>query len=370
MIPHDGVVHHPFGGGSYYFKQNLIRYLNDRCTRPRIAVHIGSQPNSSPHLGNMTTFATGFALAAALKTKFGREIRAKFVYVDSAPTPGAEITIAGVRYQKSLKHTGDFGVHQTPFLKVLDQLSNLSGIPYDIETQSFWRSNPAFPAILRDIVAQHQKLGPHMSPEAGKLAIRASCPQEGCGLADKHGVNNQYHQDGRVTFVCPDHGDHHVDLTSPQDLERLEFNTPLRNLIRILICSQDSDMSWIMCTGSDYAGFYQEQLTWRLLERPGDAPIIFYAPLVLDWSGVKLSKSLYVKQGAYKYLCDAGRSYMLDADTFLKNEGGLEALFQEVQDWVEKPYKLFRSYTVDYFDRQLISRGMKLPQTNGLCLDH
>jgi hypothetical protein len=163
-----------------------------------------------------------------------------------------------------------------------------------------------------------------------------------------------------MTFVCPDHGEHHVDLVLPQDLERLEFNTPLRNLIRVLICSQDPDKSWIMCTGSDYADFYQEQLTWRLLERPKNAPIIFYSLLIVDWSGVKLSKSLYVKQGAYKYVIDADRRYMLDADTFLKTEGGLKALFEEVQDWVEKPYMLFRNYSIDYLDVQLISRGMRL----------
>ncbi|XHG08681.1 hypothetical protein AWENTII_011775 [Aspergillus wentii] len=314
MLPHDGAVHHPLGG---------------------------------------------FALAAALKKEFQRDIKAKFLYVDSAPSPGQDININGVRYQKSLKHTGDFGANQAAFTKVLDEMSALSGVPYDIETQNFWRSNPAFGAILRDIVGRHKTLGPHMSPETGKLAIRASCTHEGCGLADKHGMNNKYH-DNNITFVCPEHGDHHIDLTSPQDLDRLEFNTPLRNLIRILICSRDPNTSWIMCTGADYAGFYQEQLTWRLLERPASAPVIFYAPLVLDWSGGKLSKSMYVKQGAYKYLRDSGRSYVLDTDAFFRNEGGLKALFEEVQDWVENPYKLFRNYSVEYLDTQLISRGMKL----------
>ncbi|GFF78712.1 hypothetical protein IFM60648_05287 [Aspergillus lentulus] len=199
-----------------------------------------------------------------------------------------------------------------------------------------------------------------MSPETGKLAIRAPCPHNDCGLADKHGINNQYHADGRITFVCPDHGEHHIDLTSPHELERLEFNTPLRNLIRILLCSRDTDTSWIMCTGSDYSGFYQEQLTWRLLEHPENTPVIFYTPLILDWSGAKLSKSLYIRENGYKYLIDAGRRYLLDADTFLETEGAIEALFEEAQDWVDKPYKLFRNYTVDYIDMQLISRGMRL----------
>ena len=34
---HDGVVHHPLGGGSYVFKNNL-------------RINIGAQPNSSPDL--------------------------------------------------------------------------------------------------------------------------------------------------------------------------------------------------------------------------------------------------------------------------------------------------------------------------------
>ncbi|KKZ60183.1 hypothetical protein EMCG_05105 [[Emmonsia] crescens] len=362
MIPHDGEALHPLGAGSYYFKEHLIKYLNDQCSRPTIALHIGSQPNCSPHIGNITTFTVGFTLAAALKKRFQREVTAKFVYVDSAPSPGREININGVIYQKSLKHTGDFEANQTPFVKVLDRLSDLSGVQYDIETQNIWLSNSAFPGVLRTIVAQHKILGSYMSPDTGKLGIRASCPHDGCGLADKHGVNNRYDDDGRITFVCPNHGAHHVDLATPSDLKRLEFNTPLRNLIRILICGQDPDKSWIMCTGSDYAGLYQEQFTWRLLESPRNAPIIFYSPLVLDWSGGKLSKSLYVKEGAYEYLCDAGRKYMLEAETFIRTEGALNALFEEVQDWVKEPKKLFRDYSIDYIDKQLISRGMRLVQ--------
>jgi hypothetical protein len=316
-------------------------------------------------MGNMATFATGFALAAALKDTTEREVKAKFIYVDSAPAPSQDAIriIKGVMYQKSLRQTGDFQSNQSAFVRVLDRLAELSGVAYDLETQDFWRSNPALPTVLQSIVARSEILGPHMSPETGKLAIRAPCPHEGCGLADKHGVNNQYHDDGRMSFVCPEHGEHYIDPTSRRDRDRLEFNTPLRNLIRILICSQDRENSWIMCTGADYAGFYQEQLTWRLLEHPQTAPIIFYAPLILDWSGVKLSKSLYVKQGAYQYLRNAGREYMLDADTFLQTTGGLDALFGEVQDWVQKPYMLFRNYSIDYLDMQLVSRGMQLLQT-------
>ncbi|KAL2841159.1 hypothetical protein BJY01DRAFT_257157 [Aspergillus pseudoustus] len=358
MLQHDRVVHHPLGGASYYFKESLLKYVNAQCSRPAVVLHVGAQPNCTPHIGNITTIATCFALGAALQTRFARNVRVKFVFVDSAPSPGHEIVINGVKYQRSLKQMGTLEEYKPAFIHVLDRLSELSGVPYETATQSFWRANPAFPNVIRSLVARHETLGARLSPETGRLAIRVPCPHEGCGLADKHGLNNEYHSDDRIAFICPEHGEHHISLMAPHEVERLEFNTPLRNLIRILLCSLDTDTSWIMCTGSDYAGFYQEQLTWRLLEQPATAPVIFYTPLILDWSGAKLSKGLYVKEDGYKYLVDAGHRYLLDGEVFLQTRDGLEALFKEVQDWVDKPYKLFRNYSLEYLEMQLVARGM------------
>jgi len=358
MIPHDGVVHHPLGAASYYFGQNLLQYLHNQCTRGRIIFHIGAQPNSSPHIGNITTFGTAFALASALKSDFSREVMVKLVYVDSAPAVGEQIDINGITYQRSLGYTGDFYANQGTFTKVLDRFSSLSQVPYEVETQNYWRSSALFPAILQEIVDRREILGPLLSPRTNKLAIRAACPLPGCGLVDKHGINNQYHE-GHITFLCPTHGEYCVDQASPRDLDRLEFNTPLRNLVRVLICSQDRDASWILCTGSDYAGFYQEQLLWRLLDHISKAPIVFYAPLILDWSGSKLSKSMYVNQGAYNYLRDAGLEYMLEADSFLNAKDGPEALFAEIQTWVTNPFKLFRNYSIEFLHGQLMARGMQ-----------
>ncbi|KAL4862892.1 hypothetical protein BDV12DRAFT_206878 [Aspergillus spectabilis] len=359
MCLHDGVVHHPLGAGSYYFKAALIRYLSDQCAQSPIAIHIGYQPNCTPHIGNITTFTTGFAIAAALKADFNRDVRVKFVLVDTAPSPTESTTINGVKYQKNLNHTGAVKQNMTPLTEILDRLSSLSTIPYGLETQNIWRSNPAFSTILQKIISHRHTLGAHLSPETGHLAIRASCPQ--CGLADKHGLHNQYHEDGHhITLFCPNHGNYTVDLTSHEDLNRLEFNTPLRNLLRILLCSADQKQSWIMCTGSDYAGFYQEQLLWKLLDTPSTAPVIFYAPLITDWSGGKLSKSLYVEQGAYKYLDELGRGYLLDGGMFSGIEGGVETLWDEVRGWIGRPYMLFRNYSVEYIDGRLRSGGMRV----------
>jgi hypothetical protein len=69
---------------------------------------------------------------------------------------------------------------------------------------------------------------------------------------------------------------------------------------------------------------------------------------------------MYVKHGAYNYLRDAGLEYMLEADSFLNVKGGPEALFAEVQAWVAEPYKLFRSYSIEYLHKQLMARGMQV----------
>ncbi|RMF94785.1 MAG: hypothetical protein D6734_06945, partial [Candidatus Schekmanbacteria bacterium] len=74
---------------------------------------------------------------------------------------------------------------------------------------------------------------------------------------------------------------------------------------------------------------------------------IIYSPLVVDWSGAKLSKSLYVREGAYKDL----PPYLVNFREFRKRLGvkGLERLLQETSLWLEEPYRLFRNYSVYYF---------------------
>jgi len=76
-------------------------------------------------------------------------------------------------------------------------------------------------------------------------------------------------------------------------------------------------------------------------------PVILYAPLITDWSSVKLSKSIFVKQGAYKYL----PSYIVSYEHFINKYGevGIEKLFKEAKSLLEEPNRLFRSYLVYYF---------------------
>ncbi|PWY79145.1 hypothetical protein BO70DRAFT_338272 [Aspergillus heteromorphus CBS 117.55] len=356
MASHDGLVHYPPAPGALHFGETLIRYLNNHCRQRTLYVHLETRPNSSPHIGNLVTFATGFALAAALKHSCSRNVRVRIIYQDPGPDHHELLTIDGVKYQKGLTGPGDSGLNQTPFRRVIRRLAEFFDVSYDTCSPNFWQHNPEFTDALMECVKYRRFIGTHLSPTTGKLAIRVACPE--CGLVDKDGVKNGYHPDGRISCDCPQHGMFYINPAVNADVERMELGPPLRHLIRAIICSRDKQASWIMCTGADHAGLYHEELVWRLLDEPEDAPIFFYAPLVVDWSGARLSKTKRVRDGAYQYLCETRREYMVDADMFLRYPGGLEALCREVRGWIDQPYRLFRNYSVEYLERQLRLRGM------------
>ena len=59
-LTHDGIVHHPLGGGSYVFKKIYVDYLVRQLTKEKVRISIGAQPNSSPHFGTLVVFSLCF----------------------------------------------------------------------------------------------------------------------------------------------------------------------------------------------------------------------------------------------------------------------------------------------------------------------
>ena len=161
----------------------------------------------------------------------------------------------------------------------------------------------------------------------------------------------------KLKFYCPEHGYHSVDSAEPDGVTSLEFNTPARNIVRSLAYWTDTHQSradlqgrasvHMRVTGSDYAGAYGEQLLWRQLVllspslslslsllTPTPMTIKELTPLILDWSGSKLSKSLYVSNGVYEYLKEAGMGYLLSFEEMKKMGRRIEVLFREVEGWL------------------------------------
>jgi hypothetical protein len=374
---HDGLVHHPLGSASYVFRNNFIPYLSGRCTRKSIKLRIGTQPNGSPHIGTVITFATAFAIARRLREYLAAKNKDDEIsvsvcvhFVDTAPSTfgSAREVIDGVTYQKSLRSTKELGNHVSSFSQLLEALASLAGVPYEVLTQAELLDDPRMVGVVRNVVLRREALstafdtGAMGEGESGrKFGIRSQCPVKDCGRADKWGHRTVY--DGAViTFFCGIHGAYTVNLCVDADVKRLEFNTPLRTLIRTEYFIADPEVSWIQVTGADYSGFYQEQLLWRHISDPR-AVLIVYAPLVVDWAGSKISKSLYVRTGAYEYLGRLDMDYMLSFEGLVGRHGSaLCRLWEEVLTWLDEPEKLFRSYSVVYLHRIMSENDALVPE--------
>lgn len=353
IIECDGIVYNPLGGGSYVFEKDITNFLLNKFNKNKIVISIGAQPNSSPHFGTLIVFSTAFSLAKKMKAeKPELDISVLFEVVDTAPSETIEID--GVKYQKSLKSTGKIDNNFNDYLEILEFFKQNDKINYTIRFQSEFNKQKYIYPIVRRIIDNKVLVAPILDPKYRNLRIRVACPN--CGLADKNSKLTRFDGD-KIHSFCPEHGEFITDIKTESD--RLEYNTPVRNLVRAIaygMHNEDSaqDYQIMRITGSDYAGFYQEELLYKptsILGYPVDKlPVILYTPLVLDWSGAKLSKSLYVKQGAYSDL----PAYLINYE-FLKKEKGLQSLnvIHEITDkWIANPYLLFRHYSIYYFKKE------------------
>ena len=349
----DGKVYNPLGGGSYVFEKDIANFLLQKFTKDNIVISIGAQPNSSPHFGTLIVFSTAFSLAKKMKENNPNlNVKVLFEVVDTAPSETIEIN--SVKYQRSLKNTGKINNNFNDYMEILEYFKIRDNVDYLIRFQSEFNKQPYIYPIVKKLIENQEEISKILDPKYKNLRVRVACPC--CGLTDKNSSTIKFENE-TIYSVCPIHGEYKTDIRNESD--KLEYNTPVRNLVRAIaygMHNNDENQNYqiMRITGSDYAGFYQEELLYKpaaLLGFPvNELPSILYTPLVLDWSGAKLSKSLYVKEGAYSDL----PSYLINYE-YLKSSKGVEALdvIHNITDnWIEKPYLLFRNYSIYYFKKE------------------
>ncbi|CAG8648502.1 5693_t:CDS:1 [Scutellospora calospora] len=353
---HDGKFHYPPGGGTSVFKEGYINYILNYLPKNEVRISVGAMPYSSPHFGTIITFSLAFALAQRLK-KLGKTVTVMVGMVDTGAIAPDKYNFDGITFQKSIAYTGVINECIDEYKEVIEKMnSHFGGVDYIIVNQSDLSLHRKAPEIIRKIISEREKIGQLLFSSIKSLGLRAACPQ--CGLTDRYGIKNCYDGD-IISFFCPNHGLHSIDI-SKDNLQKLQYQSPLRNLVRGLLYTEDNKektipYSWLRVTGSDYSGFYQEQLLYRGIAMLDidivNSPLIIYSPLVTDWTGAKLSKSFLV-EGGYKYLTEQGLDYFIDYQKFKTKFGskGLEVLFDETNLWLEESHRLFRSYTIFYFD--------------------
>lgn len=120
----DNTVRYPLGAASYVFRKDLVQTISRTCEHDIIKLRIGTQPNSSPRIGTIITFAIVFALAMRLQQFHPKKAISMYVdFIDTAPSMTEKIEINGVSYQKSLRYTGEVRTHIDGFRRILDRLS-------------------------------------------------------------------------------------------------------------------------------------------------------------------------------------------------------------------------------------------------------
>ena len=341
-VAFDGVSHHALGGGSYAFKEEYPQYLSRPPSGkgPKVEINLIIQPNNSPHFGTLFSMTLSFALARELQTQ-GLEPIVILDFWDNAKHE--QVLLDGVTYQRGLRSTGRLSDIIQDYYEILVTLKERYQVDYLVRMEDEFLRQDGMPPVVRGIIHERMALGPSLSPSTSHIALRSACPVAGCGLVDKYGVHNVYDEEhDRVHFKCPIHGKYTVNIAT--ECHRLQFNCQLFNLV-IGRFYQDVEFGYIQICGGDYAGFWQEQLLWRHLQKP---VLIVYTPLIVDWSGSKLSKSLYLKKDAYRYLKDAGQEYMLSYKVFKEAGKSMDVICDEVDVWLREPFRLFRAYTVHY----------------------
>ena len=337
-------IYYPLGGASYVFKDNLLEYVHSKLRKNNLKISIGAQPNSSPHFGTISVFSLAFSFAKEFHKKY-KDINCSVIFevVDTAPSE--QIIINSIKYQKNLKNTGIIDKYMPQFIEILEFLKNKTNIKYEIRYQKEYNAQNEVKKVVHKIISNREEISKYLDYKYQNLKIRISCPK--CGLTDKNSINNKYNEN-IITCYCPKHGEFKINYY--KDTKLLEYSTPLRNLIRGMVYgninkSKKYDYEIIRITGNDYSGFYQEELLYKVASmlnyKVEYLPMIIYCPLITDWSGAKLSKSLYVKEGAYSDL----PKYLLNYEGYF----GLEKIYEITNEWIKEPYKLFRNYSIYYF---------------------
>jgi hypothetical protein len=346
--------------GIAHVSSNLMDFTNGNGDLPRVnRVVIGSaaQPNSAPHVGTVTTTFCAFAIGQLAEERYGVPTSVMFDTLDNAPAPEAHQD--GGQFQLSLDSVpapdgagtlADYNFRS--YERVLDWAHDISGVPWERRTYTEFQASLAIRRRALGMASNAQRFGRMTSPASGRLHLRVRCPT--CGLLDKTtALTTIRSTDGgslTIASSCPHHGDFGSPLNF-RDPTYLDLNTPMRDIAK---CGEFID--WrsqgtlvVMVDGGDWGGSWAWEVVMRALAWLGEdlraAPTRLFAPVILDETGAKLSKSLYVGSDAYNHL----PAWIMNpaAETGVGFHTAMSRLWEMVCDWVGSPSRFFRNYALN-----------------------
>ena len=274
---------------------------------------------------------------------------------------GEEINIDGHKYYKNLDSViTEDGISikekYLPYFKdILERLKQKDGIDYKILFFYDYQKNPLVKKSLIKVINNYDLLKYSLDPKNGEIRLRFPCPK--CGLTEKHIFNTKFKKISDDELIveskCPEHGIYLSKINDISD-DRFNMNVPLRYLVKILYLMETDRINntlSIIVDGGDWSGMWPLRVYMEPLLKMNinSVPSIIYTPTILDWSGSKLSKRMYVGNSAYREYLKEG---LINYSEFYNQYGeiGFTRLYNEINKWVLEPKRFIRDYTIEYID--------------------
>ncbi|WP_418153243.1 hypothetical protein [Actinoalloteichus caeruleus] len=341
--------------------------------KQRLRVTTAAQLNGTPHIGTVVTVLSVFAAARHNADVLDLPATVIFDALDNAPAEHVEID--GEIYTRTVGDLIDSGHLDradriSGFERLLRWAADRSQVRYEFRPYSIYQRLTPVRTCLHAMASRLEDFRSIVAPADGIVRIRPRCPE--CRLMEKSAKNLSITAgDGVVHLdsLCPVHGCYRETIDISGTGGWYDANTPVRSIQKGFLLAAEGELyeaCSVSVDGADWGGAWHAHVLAPALATLGipaaEWPVSVFTPLVLDRSGGKLSKTLYVRYGAaYADLPEA----FLNLDVLLDQHGddALDALWTEVTRWAAEPRRLHRSYTVDY-----LADLIRIP-ANGPSLD-
>ena len=358
-------VYYPLAGMNYVIDDLSEIIKNKMNDKEEINLWLSAQVNCYPHIGTLTNFISSFSLAKHFKEYYKVPVKIKVELLESVT--GEEIIIGEQKYYKNLeevKNSSGVTVKEEylPYFKeLLEKLSLKYGIEYEIIFFYEYQKQLLVKEALFEVINNYDLLSDILDPKNGEIRLRFPCPK--CGLTKKHmgKTDNLKVVENNLQMIscCPEHGEYISNINEFSN-DKFDMNVPLRYLVKIMFLLKkdalDKTLS-IIVDGGDWSGMWPLRVYMDplLKLKVSEVPSIIYTPTILDWSGSKLSKRMYVGNKAYREYLKEG---LINYSQFYSQYGeiGFERLCNEIDSWVVSPKKFIRDYTIEYIDAILLNK--------------
>lgn len=336
--------------------KNLFLPLIDK-THPKAAhIHFSFQTNGYPHLGTITSVMIAFRIGEMLH-KLDISPQIEIEVLENAPAITKKINKKSYSLSFSDYFENEILImdrYMDSFMQLFEFLSEWSKVKYYLLYYDKFQSDPQVRKKLIFILKNYIDFSNIFSPSDGIIRIRTKCPM--CNYLNKDSTTVRIEKSNEALVIsseCYEHGRHSIILAENND-DFIDMNTALRNVIKESVFIENAKKEKalnIMVDGVDWVYIIPliEQGLGLFNHSIKQLPIRVFAPLIIDETGAKFSKSIHMKSDVYSEISNQIIKNMGRDISSYKNI--LTALWEETGRWIKNPQLLFRNYSVSYFEQ-------------------